>query len=517
MLVAREGRLGFRHALLRAAAYDDLSEPRRAELHDQLAAALQGAGLAPDAEIGRHLRLAGRDEVAVVHLERAGIEARRVGALAEAAAFLAEALEIRPGDPQLLLELGDVEAWRSRWEAADAAFAQALRGLAPDDAEGRARTHARRGLWFRTSLCAPERSAASYREALALLEPLAEPPQELLIDVLAGLAWAEGAGGDPDAADALLVRVHQLSGGYLPDATAATVNFARGMALCRRGRFAESYGPMLAAADAHVRAGAVDEACVALSNAGCAAAFERDFDRALEYADRAVPLGGAAVGLQLHAQAARAYVLSRLGRHDEARAAAAAQCARAARSGTASLLASARHDLGQIALAAGDDAAAAELLGQALDARRAGPAGARAAGAGRGARAAAAHRRGRGGAARRHARAGGGRRLPGDARAAPGSRTGVDRGRTRRPRARRGAPARGRSGVAAPARRGRARRVPGRHGPPAGRRPGRARPRARADRARAGRPGHRPRLTMPTFEDAATTTAAAGGGVEGAL
>ena len=53
VLVAREGRLGFRHALLRAAAYDDLSEPRRAELHDQLAAALQGAGLAPDAEIGR--------------------------------------------------------------------------------------------------------------------------------------------------------------------------------------------------------------------------------------------------------------------------------------------------------------------------------------------------------------------------------------------------------------------------------------------------------------------------------
>jgi tetratricopeptide (TPR) repeat protein len=373
LLASRDGRVGFRHALLRAAAYDDLSEPRRAELHEQLAAALQDAGRATAAELGRHMRLAGRDDAAVVHLERAGIEARRVGALNEAAAFLGEALEIRPGDPELLLELGDVEAWRSRWEAADAAFARALRGLAADDARGRAGAHARRGLWFRTSLCAPQRSAVAYREALALLEPLPEPPRDLLAEVLAGLAWAEGAGGDPDEADALLVRVHELTGGRLSDEMAATVNSARGMALCRRGRFAESYGPMLAAADAHVRAGAVDEACVALSNAGCAAAFERDFDRALDYASRALPLGGGSVGLQLHAQAARAYVLSRLGRHEEARAAAEAQCARAERSGTAALLATARHDLGQVALAAGDCAAAAALIDEALEAGAAVP------------------------------------------------------------------------------------------------------------------------------------------------
>jgi DNA-binding SARP family transcriptional activator/tetratricopeptide (TPR) repeat protein len=368
LLAAREGRIGFRHALLRAAAYDDLAEPRRAELHDQLASALEQAGRAPAAELARHLRLAGRDDAAVVHLERAGIEARRVGALTEAAAFLGEALEIRPHEPELLLELGEVEAWRSRWDEADAAFNEALRRVPAGDIAGLARAHARRGLWFRTGLCAPGRSSAAYREALALLETLPDPSAELLTEVLAGLAWAEGAGGDPDEADALLLRVHQLSGGRLSDEMAATVNSARGMSLCRRGRFAESYGPMLAAADAHVRAGTVEQACVALSNAGCAAAFERDFDRALDYANRALRLGSGAVRLQLHAQAARAYVLSRLGRHEEARAAGEEQCARAERSGSAELLATARHDLGQIALAAGDWAAAAELLGDALDA-----------------------------------------------------------------------------------------------------------------------------------------------------
>jgi len=366
LLVARDGRVGFRHALLRAAAYDDLPEPRRAELHDQLARALEAAGRAPAAELGRHLRLAGRDADAVVHLARAGVEARRMGALAEAEAFLREALEIRPDDPELLLELGEVMAWRRDWDATDEAFEAALDRLAPDDLAGRARAHARRGFWLRSSLCAPPRSVAAYREALALLEALGDPPQEVLVDVLTGLAWSEGAGGNAEESDALLLRVHELTQGRLEPAVAATVNSARGIALCRRGRFAESYGPLMAAADAHIRAGAPDGACAAYSNASCAAAFEHDFDRALDYADRANRLGGGSLGLDQHAQAARAYVLSRMGRRAEARAAAEEQCALAERAGVAELLATARHDLGQVALAAGDYADAERCLGEAL-------------------------------------------------------------------------------------------------------------------------------------------------------
>ncbi len=366
LLTSREGRLGFRHALLRAAAYDDLPEPRRAELHDQLAAALEAAGRAPAAELGRHLRLAGRDGDAVVHLARAGVDARRMGALAEAAAFLQEALEIRPGDPELLLELGDVMAWRRDWEATDAAFQAALDHIAPEDLAGSARAHARRGFWLRSSLCAPPRSVAAYREALALLDAMDDPPHDVLLDVLAGLAWGEGAGGSPEESDELLRRVHELTQGRLEPAVSATVNSARGIALCRRGRFAESYGPMMAAADAHVRAGAPEGACAAYSNAACAAAFEHDFDRALDYADRAVRIGGGSFGLDQHTRAARAYVLSRMGRHAEARAAAEEQCVQAERAGTAELLGTARHDLGQVALAAGDFAEAERCLGEAL-------------------------------------------------------------------------------------------------------------------------------------------------------
>jgi DNA-binding SARP family transcriptional activator/Tfp pilus assembly protein PilF len=366
LLVSRDGRLGFRHALLRAAAYDDLPEPRRAELHDQLARALEAAGGAPAAELGRHLRLAGRDADAVVHLARAGVEARRMGALAEAAAFLREALEIRPGDPELLLELGEVLAWRRDWDANDQAFEAALDHLAPDDLAGRARAHARRGFWLRSALCAPVRSVAAYREALALLEALDDPPREVMVGVLTGLAWSEGAGGNAEESDALLLRVHELTHGQLDAADAATVNSARGIALCRRGRFAESYGPFMAAADAHMRADAPDGACAAYSNASCAAAFEHDFDRALEYADRAMRIGSSSLGLDQHAQAARAYVLSRMGRHAEALVAAEVQCALAERAGVAELLATARHDLGQVALAAGDFDHAERCLGEAL-------------------------------------------------------------------------------------------------------------------------------------------------------
>jgi DNA-binding SARP family transcriptional activator len=368
LLVARDGRLGFRHALLRAAAYEDLPEPRRAALHEQLAGALGAAGGAPAAELGRHLRLAGRDATAFSYFQRAGVEARRMGALAEAEAFLREALEIRPGDSQLLLELAEVAAWRRDWEATDRMFADAVASLAPADQAGRARAYARRGYWLRSSLCAPPRSVTAYREALGLLEAMDDPPRDVLLDVICGLAWAEGAGGDPDACDDLLRRVHELTHGPLEPAVAATVNFARGIALCRRGRFGESYGPLVAAADAHLRAGAPDGACGAYSNASCAAAFEHDFDRALDYADRALRLGGGSPGIEQHAQAARAYVLSRMGRHTEARAAAVEQAALAERAGAAELVATARHDLGQVALAAGDFAEAERRLGDALEA-----------------------------------------------------------------------------------------------------------------------------------------------------
>ena len=263
------GRLGFRHQLLRGAVYDALPEHRRAALHGRLAELLD----APAAERGRHLLLAGRDDEAAEELERAGVAARRLGALTEAEGFLREALALKPGDPRILLELGDVAAWANRWEDAEAAVAEALAALDPADALGRARIHARRGLWLCSSLCAPLPAAAAYGEALRLLDGHPEAPRAALLEAIAGLAWAEGAGGDPDRADALLARLDALAQGDLPATVEGTAASARGMALCRRGRFGEVDEPMRRAAAAHARAGAPDAASVSLANAACAAAF----------------------------------------------------------------------------------------------------------------------------------------------------------------------------------------------------------------------------------------------------
>ncbi len=266
----------------------------------------------------------------------------------------------------MLLELGDVAAWANRWEDAEDAVGAALDALDPADALGRAAVHARHGLWLCSSLCAPRPAAAAFGDALALLDDHPEAPREALLEAIAGLAWAEGAGGDPERAAALLARLDAIAGGDLPDAVAGTAASARGMALCRQGRFAEVYEPMLAAAAAHARAGAPDAASVSLANAACAAAFEHDWDRALALSARAGEYGRGVVRLEAHARAAAAYVHSRLGRHDDALAAAREQLAAAERAGGPALVAEAEHDLGRIALAAGRDEEAAARLARAL-------------------------------------------------------------------------------------------------------------------------------------------------------
>jgi tetratricopeptide (TPR) repeat protein len=110
-----------------------------------------------------------------------------------------------------------------------------------------------------------------------------------------------------------------------------------------------------------------DEASVSLVNAACAAAAEHDFERALEYAGRAGEQGAGAVRLATDALAARASVLTRRGRHEDALAAAAAALAEAERAGGPELAAMAEHDLGMACLAAGRHGEAAERLGRALD------------------------------------------------------------------------------------------------------------------------------------------------------
>src|SRR5207302_1821582 len=70
--------------------------------------------------------------------------------------------------------------------------------------------------------------------------------------------------------------------------------------------------------------------------------------------------------IELQCLAARAFVLSRLGRHAEALPLAREQLAMAERMDSAAIAARARHDAGLISLAAGCWAEAADLLEQAL-------------------------------------------------------------------------------------------------------------------------------------------------------
>ena len=196
LIVAADRRIGFRHALLRDAVYEDLPDPRRAELHETLAGALTATAHGEpghrDAEVARHLLLAGREDRAVEHLARAAAHARGVAALPEAAGFLREALAIAPDDHELWMELAMVEAYNSHGEAAEYCYQRADALLDRGPAPLQAAACMRRARWFRGALCDPGTARAAYRRALGLLDGagLDEPRQRA--EALAGVGLVRG-------------------------------------------------------------------------------------------------------------------------------------------------------------------------------------------------------------------------------------------------------------------------------------------------------------------------------------
>jgi DNA-binding SARP family transcriptional activator/tetratricopeptide (TPR) repeat protein len=384
LLRTGDGRTGFRHALLRDAVYQEIPDPVRARLHGELAGLLRrppspglraGPGSGPGrrglraAEVARHLRLAGQDEQAATFLALAARDARRVAAMAEAAGFLAEALEIEPGDPELLVELAEVEAFRGRADPSDQAFSQALEEIAAADSGALSSAWLRRGRWLRGGICHPRESRRSYQNALDVLdrEPDADPPARA--EALAGMAWAEAVTGDPAVVDELLAQADRILDGSPPgDLLVHDIGVARGHALIRAGQFAASYGPLIAASAAAGRAGRPDMAYSCLSNAASAAACAGELDRALDFADRCLALvvPNGLLRLSVYAEAARAALLRRLGRLAEAARACDAAAGYADRAGLPELDGLVRHERGLLALASGNPAAAAAELAAAL-------------------------------------------------------------------------------------------------------------------------------------------------------
>jgi tetratricopeptide (TPR) repeat protein len=175
------------------------------------------------------------------------------------------------------------------------------------------------------------------------------------------MAWAESISGDPATAVDLLRRIGDIGGN---DLLTHDIGVARGHVLLRAGRFVESYGPLTAASAAATRAGRPDMAYTCLMNAASAAACAGEFERALEFTDRSLPLvvPHGMIRLGIYAWSAQATLLRRLGRLNEAGAAIDHAATLADRIGLSELDGLVSHDRGLLAYARGAwDMAAADL------------------------------------------------------------------------------------------------------------------------------------------------------------
>jgi tetratricopeptide (TPR) repeat protein len=290
--------------------------------------------------------------------------------MAEAAGFLTEALQIGPGDPELLVELAEVEAFCGLLDDSDRAFDRALELVAPQDSGALISAWLRRGRWLRGGVCHPRESRRSYRNALDVLDR--DPAYDLpaRAEALAGMAWAEAVAGDPAAVDELLAETDAILGGGSPgDLLAHDIGVARAHALIRAGQFTGSFAPLIAASAAAGRAGRPDMAYSCLSVAAAAAAAAGEFARALDFADRCLPLvvPNGLLRLSVYAQTARSAILRRMGRPAAARRACDAAAGYADRVGLAELDGLVSSERGLLALAACNPAGAAAELTRALD------------------------------------------------------------------------------------------------------------------------------------------------------
>jgi DNA-binding SARP family transcriptional activator len=383
-------RTGFRHHLLCEAVYQDLPDPVRARLHETLAIWLRereprGSAVRPSparnaAEIARHFRLAGQADLAADQLVRAAAAARTVAALPEAAAYLTEAASLagQAGagpDPELFIELADIQAWRGMLLESDEAFGRALELIVSDDHDALAAAWLRRGHWLRGAICHPRESLRSYRAALDCCDRGGGADPLILTESLAGMAWAQAVAGDAGEADDLLIKAEGLLSEVAETSAARVsrlshdIDMARAHVLLRAGRFTESYGPLIAASAAAGRAGRPDLAYSSLAVAAAAAACAGDLPRALDFADRCLPLV-APTGLLrpcVYTHSARTALLRLLGRLGEARVACDAAAAAAERIGLLELDGLVHHDRGLLAAVAGEHKTAASELGLALD------------------------------------------------------------------------------------------------------------------------------------------------------
>jgi tetratricopeptide (TPR) repeat protein len=303
----------------------------------------------------------------VPHLVRASADARTLAALEQAAGYLEEALAIAPEGADLWLELGELEAWRARRRRSEAAFERALALLDGAEPQRVARAWLQRARAYSGPICDPRAALESANEAIALIEATVEPARKERDQALAVCAWAQAVAGDVAKAELLLAEL-SVDEPVGDDLRTYDIGHARALALMRRGRFAESYGPSIAAGEAVARAQRHDLSYGCWANAAGAASAAGEHERALEFLDRGLTaVGGHGLqSLEVHLLAARSFVLRSLGRLDEARSAADSEQLLAEQLAQPEMLAMASHDRGLVALQAEEHKLACALLAESL-------------------------------------------------------------------------------------------------------------------------------------------------------
>jgi DNA-binding SARP family transcriptional activator/tetratricopeptide (TPR) repeat protein len=361
-LVTRtDGRLGFRHGLLREAAYVDVDDP--VPLHAALAEAVDPT---QSAEVAGHWERAGRPERAADAWVEVAVYARSVGALAEAAEALSRAVRLQPGRGDLWLQLDQVYALLGRRDDSDRAWEAGLPLLPADSLPA---AWCRRGDQFRSISCDPPRSWVAYREAKQAYRRAAsaEDGDRLRFRIDVGLTWNEAVAGDPGQALTELAKLQQaIPGQEDPEDRLDLIDIGM-QGLIRQGRFADAADlartawPLL---DLDNSAGKGWRITV---NGAAALVCAGDDLGALAFAERGVEDAQDAPAILARSLGTLAHLQARTGRAAEARATLAEQRRVVERLASPEFAVAAAADAGLVALVLGEAPEAAELLGEALD------------------------------------------------------------------------------------------------------------------------------------------------------
>jgi tetratricopeptide (TPR) repeat protein len=361
LVVRVEGRLGFRHGLLREAAYLDVVDP--VPHHAALAEAVDPA---QSAEVAGHWERAGRPDRATTAWVEVAAYAQSVGALTEAAQALTRALRSAPERGDLWLQLDEVYALIGRREESDLAWETGRTRLSPA-ALPAAWCH--RGDQLRSVSCDPPRSWEAYREAWRAFRRGSSTADtgRLGFRIGVGLAWNEAVAGDPARA---LTALAALESDLPSDADAEDrldlIDIGM-QGLIRQGRFADAADrartarPLLDLDDSAGKGWRITV------NGAAALVCAGDDEGALTFVERAVEDAREAPAILAPSLGALAHLQARTGRAADARATLAEQRRVVDRLAAPEFAVAAAADAGLVALVLGEAAEAAALLGEALD------------------------------------------------------------------------------------------------------------------------------------------------------